>query len=101
MAGRYVHRCPECRTRRVSFKLLQQHMRDTGHKVCDCGGYHYRHRKGSPFCRINPLSAILEADRQGNDEETLLAIAASITAEQPELAGKVQELCEQLRLTNH
>lgn len=38
MAGRYVHRCPECRTRRVSFKLLQQHMRDTGHKVCDCGG---------------------------------------------------------------
>ncbi|MDM0116894.1 hypothetical protein QTI66_32730 [Variovorax sp. J22R133] len=44
-------RCPECRTRRVSWIAMLKHVAKTGHKVCDCGhGYHFPHRPGSGGC---------------------------------------------------
>lgn len=59
-------RCPECRTRRKSFDLFTKHLRETGHKVCDCGGYPWVHRPGSPYCVRNPMSAVLLAIRADN-----------------------------------
>lgn len=86
-------RCPECRTRRADFKLFKQHLKDTGHRLCSCGGYHYAHRKGSPFCHHNPLSQMREASRQGEGPAVLKEIAASIVSDAPELADKVNQLC--------
>jgi hypothetical protein len=95
-------RCPECRTRRKDYGLFQQHLRSTGHRVCQCGGYHYGHRKGSPFCHHNPLAAIYHADRQGEPDEVLSMIADSLISDAPELTSKVQELCAFLNLKeNH
>lgn len=94
----YVHRCPECRTRRVDVGLFKQHLLKSGHKLCKCGGYHFQHRKGSPYCYANPVSAIYHADRQGNGEEVLLTIAASIVNDAPQLAAKVQDVCAHLGL---
>lgn len=42
---------------------MVEHCRDSGHKLCDCGGYHYKHRPGSPLCRQNPMSAVHAAMR--------------------------------------
>jgi AMMECR1 domain-containing protein len=66
-------RCPECRTRRKDWGLFTQHLQDSGHALCGCGGYHFKHRPGSPFCERNPMSALLLAMRAGNcsDEELL------------------------------
>ena len=57
-------RCPACRTRRTSFVALIEHCRVHGHKVCGCGGYHYAHRPGSPYCEQNAMSAVRIAARQ-------------------------------------
>ena len=88
------YRCPECRTRRQDVGLFKQHLRTSGHKLCKCGGYHYSHRKGSPFCHANPVSAMYHASRQGEGDETLLRIAASIVEEHPKLKDKVRDLCK-------
>lgn len=71
-----MYRCPQCRTRRKSFKLFTQHLEDSGHKLCICGGYHYAHRPGSPYCVQNPMSEVLEASRRGEGIDVLLEIAA-------------------------
>lgn len=89
-----VFRCLECRTRRKDWGLFQQHLKTTGHKACICGGYHYAYRKGSPFCHHNPLAAMYHASRQGEPDEVLLMIAASIVSDSPELAAKVDNLRE-------
>jgi hypothetical protein len=94
----YTWRCPECRTRRKDAGLFKQHLRTSGHRICNCGGYHYSHRKGSPYCHHNPISAIYHADRQGNTEEVLLTIAASIASDAPQLAEKVWDVCAHLGL---
>lgn len=71
----YKYRCPECRTRRKDHGLFTQHLRETGHRLCDCGGggnYHYAHRPGSPFCVSNPMRDVLLAQQFGagiTDEE--------------------------------
>ncbi len=90
---RYVHRCPACRTRRHSQKLMQAHMRDSGHAACWCGGYHYKHRPGSPYCHHNPLSPIREAARQTDDEDVIRCLAFGVADERPDLADQVRELC--------
>lgn len=92
-------RCPECRTRRKDFGLFTQHLKTSGHKLCRCGGYHYSHRKGSPYCYENPLAVMHHASRRGEDDEVLLMIAASIVNDTPELADKVKELCVSWKLT--
>lgn len=94
----FLFRCPQCRTRRRSHKLFTAHLRSTGHRLCRCGGYHYSHRRGSPYCYENPVSPIYHADRQGNNEETLLRVAASIVRDAPELADKVKDVCAHLGL---
>lgn len=86
-------RCPECRTRRKDYKLFTQHLRSSGHKLCTCGGYHYAHRKGSPFCYGNPLAVVHHASRQGASDDVLMEIADSIMISDPILAEKVQDLC--------
>ena len=62
--GRVILRCPECRTRRKSFDLFTRHLRETGHRVCWCGGYSFAHRPGSPYCEQNAMSAVRIAARQ-------------------------------------
>lgn len=69
-----LFRCPECRTRRQDFGLFTRHVRESGHRACDCGGYHYRHRPGSPFCERNPWSVYRAAKRRGESEAVLLDI---------------------------
>lgn len=97
MSG-YVHRCPACRTRRKDHALFTRHLRESGHRLCRCGGYHYSHRPGSPYCEENPLSIILIADRQGEPEESLIRLAQTLAREQPELAARIGDLCEHLNL---
>ena len=62
--GRVILRCPECRTRRKSCDLFTRHLRETGHRVCWCGGYSFAHRPGSPYCEQNAMSAVRIAARQ-------------------------------------
>jgi hypothetical protein len=91
-------RCPDCRTRRKDFKLFTQHLRTSGHKVCICGGYPYKHRPGSPYCHKNPLSLIREAWRRDEPPEVILEIAAHIVSESPDLAAQVMNLCDFLNV---
>ncbi len=60
-----IFRCPECRTRRADYGLFTKHLRETGHRVCSCGGYHYPHRANSPCCEKNPMSTYWSAIRAG------------------------------------
>lgn len=71
-----LFRCPACRTRRRDYGLFTQHLRESGHMVCHCGGYHYAHRPGSPLCEKNPMSDVLLASRYGVPDDELLDIAA-------------------------
>jgi hypothetical protein len=69
------------------------HVRDSGHRACDCGGYHYKHRPGSPYCHSNPLSLLRHVLRSEEDDAAITGLAANITQERPELADQVRELC--------
>jgi hypothetical protein len=95
-----LFRCPECRTRRKDHKLFTQHLRATGHRLCMCGGYHFAHRKGSPYCYQNPFSAMYHASRQGEHDETLARIAQSIAANDPQLTEKAADLCKYFGVRN-
>lgn len=77
----FLFRCPECRTRRRDYGLFTKHLKDSGHKLCRCGGYHYSHRPDSPFCHQNPYSVALEASRAGTSDEEVEAMAAQIALE--------------------
>lgn len=72
MARRY--RCPQCRTRRTSFTALLRHCATHGHALCGCGGYHFKHRLGSPCCVHNPMAPVHIALREGADIEQALEI---------------------------
>lgn len=84
----FVFRCPECRTRRRSHALFTQHLRESGHKVCICGGYHYQHRPGSPYCERNPQSAALLASRYGASDEEVADIALDLALAPPPAAAR-------------
>ena len=75
----FLFRCPECRTRRRSHGLFTQPLRETGHRLCRCGGYHFEHRPGSPYCERNPMSAALLASRSGASDEEVFEIALEIS----------------------
>lgn len=83
-------RCPECRTRRQDFDLFMRHIHESGHCLCNCGGYHYAHRPGSPFCKRNPFSDVLDASRRGESAEVCMDIAADIAFATP---GRVSAEC--------
>ena len=76
-------RCPECRSRRATWKSMFTHLLTTGHAACRCGGYHYAHRPGSRCCIENPMSEVHIAIRDGDDEVDLLEIAAHCAWEKP------------------
>lgn len=69
--ARRVLRCPDCRTRRVSFTLLLQHQKAACHQVCKCGGYHYPHRPGSHCCDANIDAPLHRAMRENLTDEEL------------------------------
>lgn len=93
-----MFRCPECRTRRKDWGLFAQHLQTSGHALCRCGGYHYAHRPGSPYCTQNPVSALLVADRQGVGGEDLARCAKAIIEDTPHAAAKVRELMKKWEL---
>lgn len=93
-----MFRCPECRTRRRDHGLFTRHLAASGHKLCNCGGYHYSHRPGSPYCEVNPVSALLLADRYGANEQDLMRCARSIIETTPSAAAKVRELMKHWKL---
>lgn len=95
MSRKSVCRCPECRNRFASYKSLQTHLKRTGHKLCGCGGYHYKHRAGSPYCEQNTLSAMYLADREGAGPEDLRKIAEYIRETTPSAGAKASELLRQ------
>ena len=39
--------------------------------VCDCGGYHFKHRPGSPYCTAHPRVDINRAKRAGATDAQL------------------------------
>ena len=78
-----MYRCPDCRTRRKDYGLFAQHLRTSGHKVCDCGGYHYRHRPGSPYCKANPMSVVRHALREWATDEQALELEVEVTYSAP------------------
>lgn len=85
-----LFRCPSCRTRRRDYGLFTQHLKQTGHALCKCGGYHYQHRPGSPFCELNPMSEVLIASRNGEPDHVLREIAEYCAWNRP---GKVMKAC--------
>jgi hypothetical protein len=79
-----LFRCPECRTRRKDYTLFVRHVKESGHKVCTCGGYHYAHRPGTTLCHKNPMSVLLEAQARGEPEEVLQEIRQWLALQKPE-----------------
>lgn len=85
-----LFRCPDCRTRRVSYALFTRHLQTSGHRLCNCSGYHYAHRPRSPFCHLNPMSAVNLASRSGTPDHELADIAAAVAFHEP---GRVSRHC--------
>ena len=77
-------RCPECRTRRMTHTGVVEHIKKANHALCDCGGYHYKHRPVSRFCHANQWAAYYEAAKRGESEEVLIDISNYIAKEQDE-----------------
>ena len=58
---------------------MQAHIKKDGHYPCTCGGYHYAHRRGSPFCYDNPKAAFLHAARATDlDDESLMELLVEL-----------------------
>lgn len=72
---------------------MQAHLTATGHAACWCGGYHYKHRPGSPLCISNPLSPVREVARQTDNDTDIIRVARGVVADHPDLADQVRELC--------
>ena len=85
-----MYRCPQCRTRRKDHGLFTQHLRESGHRLCICGGYHYAHRPGSPYCEQNPWSELRDAIRRDYSDEALMDIAADLAWENKGKPGGVE-----------
>jgi len=77
------YRCPACGTRRTDWRLMLAHRAASGHKPCNCGGYHYPHGPRSPCCEQNPKSLLMQAHRAGSNKEVLLTLAADWAWDHP------------------
>ena len=74
-------RCNHCRTRRSSIQLLVQHVKAHPEcNECNCGGYHYKHRKGSTYCELNPDCDVNRASRDGATDAECEEIRRRIAA---------------------
>ena len=76
-------RCPDCRTRRTTWSAMQRHIVRTNHAHCQCAGYHFKHRPGSPCCDSHPDAAIHRAIREGDTEAWILLPGKPGGAEAP------------------
>lgn len=65
-------RCPECRTRRTTYAAMRRHIVRTSHAHCNCAGYHFAHRPGSPCCEHNRDADVHRAIRSGDTEAWIL-----------------------------
>lgn len=63
--------------------MFTRHLRTSGHAFCDCGGYHYRHRPGSPYCKSNPMSVVQHALREGATDEQARDLEMDVVFELP------------------
>lgn len=106
---RYARLAPVCRTPGCGSRDYRadkwMNNRNTGARGsnaqgCNCGGYWFTHRRGSPWCHDNPLSPMFHADRQGEAPGTILELAASIKAQFPSFAERVAELCDRWQLND-
>lgn len=88
-----IFRCPDCRTRRCDYGMFRRHLTESGHKVCNCGGYAYAHRPRSPYCKHNAMSEVREAQRQGTTQDLLLEIAADCSWDKAGVKVRPGDLC--------
>ena len=65
------------------------HIKNHSHKLCQCGGYHFKHRPGSPYCEKNPMSDVMHARRAGEPADVLLEIAIDCVCSKPVKFTKV------------
>lgn len=86
-------RCPECRSRRASLVSLVAHVKATGHKACNCGGYGYKHRPNSPYCYQNAMADVRHAARRGETLEVQMEIAADSAWDRPGVKVKAHDVC--------
>lgn len=78
-----MYRCLGCRTRRKSWAVLLKHMNQAGHRACTCGGYHFKHRPGSPCCVHNIMADVYPHWLHGDvTDEEFEAIKQQRLAEQ-------------------
>lgn len=73
--------------------MFTRHLRKSGHRACTCGGYHFKHRPGSPLCHKNPESLLLEAQVRGEPEEVLQQIREYLALTQAQTARPRTEPC--------
>ena len=75
-------RCNECRTRCASFVSLIAHRKaHPACRPCNCGGYHFPHRPGSPYCYQNPKAALRHALRRCDNDEEILDVLVDMAWE--------------------
>lgn len=75
-------RCNECRTRRSSYFLMLLHRElHKECRPCTCGGYHFPHRKGSPYCYSNPKAELRHALRRCESDEDVLDVLVDMAWE--------------------
>ena len=55
-------RCPQCRTRRASYASMMAHVKASGHKLCDCGGYHFPQQ---PYSAVQILEEAVKQSTPG------------------------------------
>lgn len=72
-------RCGSCRTRRAGIGMFTRHLvQHPECRPCNCGGYHFPHRRGSPCCEAHPYAPANAAARAGADPLEVEAIRAAI-----------------------
>lgn len=91
-----IFRCPDCRTRRRDHGLFTQHLRESGHRLCQCGhvaytGTAFPHRRGTRYCMHHPLAGLDMAARYGATDDELEEIAIDIAFTTP---GRVMRPAE-------
>ena len=81
-------RCPVCRSRRATLQSLVAHQEAAGHRgPCDCGGYPYPHRPGSPCCSLHPAAPYHQAAYRGATAVELDDILAGMAWDTPGKPG--------------
>lgn len=56
-------KCPACGARRWYIDRYRLRIEMDRKQSCDCGGYHFIHRRGSKYCYHHPNAEINHAER--------------------------------------